>query len=107
MTTVLRPSSENGQAVAARPAVARLPMRRIRRGRGWLTPGPARSVTLLLAAWPLWWALGVGDYMPIIIAIPMVYQMYLWRAKEGRRIRVPPGFGYWAWFLLVLEFGVA
>ena len=78
-----------------------------RRGRGWLTPGPARSVTLLLAAWPLWWALGVGDYMPIIIAIPMVYQMYLWRAKEGRRIRVPPGFGYWACFLMVMLFGVA
>jgi hypothetical protein len=56
----------------------------------------------MLAGWPLWWLLGLAAYMPILVAIPMARRMYLWRASGSRRIRVPPKFGLWALFLIVM-----
>jgi hypothetical protein len=67
---------------------------------------PAWPIAALLAGWPLWWALGIGEYTPVVIAIPIVRRMYQWRATRSRQIRVPPGFGLWALFLLVMLAGV-
>ncbi|MDX6333950.1 MAG: hypothetical protein QOG05_1290 [Streptosporangiaceae bacterium] len=78
-----------------------------RRRGSWLARHPAWPVTLLLAGVPLWWALGLGDYMFILLAIPMAARLYAWSAHGNRRIRVPPGFGLWLLFLLVVVVGVA
>jgi O-antigen/teichoic acid export membrane protein len=73
----------------------------------WLARHPAWPVTSLLAGIPLWWALGVADYMVILIAIPMAARLYAWSAHDNRRIRVPPGFALWALFLVCALAGAA
>ena len=57
-------------------------------------------MTALLAGYPLWWALGVADFMWIILAVPMVGRMLAWHRSGSRKIRVPAGFGLWLIFLL-------
>ena len=78
-----------------------------RRRRSWLARHPAWPLTLLLAGIPLWWALGFGDYIFILLSIPMAARLYAWSAQGNRRIRVPPGFGLWLLFLLVVLIGAA
>jgi hypothetical protein len=73
----------------------------------WLSRHPAWPATALLAGIPLWWALGMGEYIFILLAIPMAARLYSWSAQGNRRIRVPPGFGLWLLFLLCVLFGVA
>lgn len=73
----------------------------------WLARHPAWPVTLLLAGVPLWWALGLGDYIIPLLAVPMTARLYAWGARGNRRIRVPPGFGLWLLFLLCVLAGVA
>lgn len=88
-------------------------MRRLRqpadagRRTGPLAGNPAWPVVALLAAFPLWWALGVADFMWIFLAIPMACRMAAWAANGTRRIRVPPGFGIWLLFLIVSAAGIA
>ena len=67
--------------------------------RRWLASHPGWPITALLAGYPLWWALGVADFIWIILAVPMAVRMLAWH-KAGRRIRVPGGFGIWLLFLL-------
>jgi hypothetical protein len=78
-----------------------------RRRGSWLARHPAWPLTLLLAGIPLWWALGFGDYIFILLSIPMAARLYAWSAQGNRRIRVPPGFGLWLLFLLVVLAGAA
>jgi hypothetical protein len=78
-----------------------------RRRGSWLARHPAWPLTLLLAGIPLWWALGFGDYIFILLSIPMAARLYAWSAQGNRRIRVPPGFGLWLLFLLVVLIGAA
>ena len=73
----------------------------------WLARHPAWPVTVLLAGYPLWWALGLGDYIWILLAIPMAARLYAWSAAGNRKIRVPPGFALWLLFLLVVVVGAA
>ncbi len=73
----------------------------------WLARHPAWPVTALLAGYPLWWALGLGDYIWILLAIPMAARLYAWSAAGNRKIRVPPGFALWLLFLLVVVVGAA
>ena len=68
----------------------------------WFARDPAWPVVALLAGWPVWWALGVGDYAPVVVAVPMAWRMYKWQASGRRRIQVPPGFGLWLLFLIVM-----
>ena len=75
--------------------------------RSWLARHPAWPVTALLAGIPLWWALGFGDYIFILLAIPMAARLYAWSAHGNRKIRVPPGFALWLLFLLVVLVGAA
>ena len=76
-------------------------------GATWLARHPAWPLTLLLAGIPLWWALGFGDYIFILLAIPMAARLYAWSAQGNRAIRVPPGFGLWLLFLLCVLASVA
>lgn len=65
---------------------------------GWLTAHPAWPLTALLVGYPLWWALGIADYMWILLAVPMLLRMIGW-SMRGRPLRMPPGFGLWLLFL--------
>lgn len=72
----------------------------------WSARHPAWPITALLVGWPAWWILGVGDYAPVMLAVPIAWIMYRWRATGTRAIRLPPGFGLWLLFLLVTVAGV-
>ncbi len=62
---------------------------------------PAWPVVWLLASYPLWWALGLGVLIFPLMAAPMVYALIRGRAT-GRPIRLPPGFAWWAVFLITV-----
>src|SRR5260370_16827865 len=68
---------------------------------------PAWPVTALLIGYPLWWGLGLADFMWMILALPMICQMVAWQSAGGRRLRVPPGFGLWLLFLIIAVAGIA
>jgi hypothetical protein len=63
-------------------------------------------VVALLAGYPLWWALGVADFAWIGFAIPMAGRMVAWRLHGTRPLRLPPGMGLWAVFLLFTVAGI-
>jgi len=74
---------------------------------GLLARNPAWPITVLLVGYPLWWALGVADFMWIVLAVPMSARMLAWRIHGGRPLRVPHGFGIWLAFLLCAIAGAA
>jgi O-antigen ligase len=63
------------------------PPRRSRLPDGWPVP-------LLLAAFPLWWVLGLSALIWVVLAVPMLAWLLL---RPGARI--PKGFGLWLAFL--------
>jgi hypothetical protein len=81
------------------------PGRRARRH--WLLHHPGWPIVALIAGYPLWWALGFGDFVFILLAVPMAARMYGWGAHGLRRIRTPPGFGLWLLFLVCMLAGAA
>lgn len=99
--SLTRPPATVGQTA---PAVQ--PERGVARLRT-LARGPAWPVTWLLVGYPVWWALGIADFMWIILAVPMIAKLVAWRTRAGRPIRVPPGFGFWLLFLVVMVAGIA
>ncbi len=62
---------------------------------------PAWPVAALLAGYPLWWALGLGVLIFPLLAVPMLWSLIRARTA-GRPIGVPPGFAFWAVFLLAV-----
>jgi O-antigen ligase len=60
----------------------------------------------LLAFYPLWWALGLGVLIFPMLAAPMVL-LLLRRRLAGRPLRMPPGFGWWALFLVAAVVSIA
>jgi hypothetical protein len=83
------------------------PDKKPRRLGRWFASNPAWPITAMLLLWPVWWLLGVGEYAPVLFAIPMARRMYLWRATGSRKVRVPPGFGIWLIFLVISVIGLA
>ncbi len=79
----------------------------IARGRSFPDRHPAWPITALLIGYPLWWALGLADFMWMLLAIPMTARMVAWHVQAGRRLRVPPGFGLWLLFLVIAVAGIA
>jgi O-Antigen ligase len=73
---------------------------------GWLARHPAWPVVALLAGYPLWWALGVADFAWIGFAIPMAGRLLAWLLHRSRPVRLPPGMGLWAVFLLFTVAGI-
>jgi hypothetical protein len=67
---------------------------------------PAWPLAAVLAFYPLWWALGLGVLIFPIMAVPMVVLLARNRAN-GRPTRMPPGFAWWALFLLVVVVSIA
>lgn len=103
MTTVLQPAYQGD----AKSVPAPRPGRRLGRRAGWFASHPEWPVTALLVLYPVWWALGLGTYMFILLAIPMARRMYKWHVDRDRVIKMPPGFGFWLLFLIVSVAGVA
>jgi hypothetical protein len=68
---------------------------------------PAWPLVALLVGYPVWWALGVADYMFVVLAIPMAWRLYSWRAHGRRLLRLPPGFSLWLLFLVCMLAGAA
>lgn len=56
---------------------------------------PTWPVGLLLAAFPVWWALGLAWCSVVLCALVMLTLLV-----QRRRVELPPGFGLWAAFLL-------
>lgn len=81
--SVLPPEPEQPGRDAAEP-----PERTKRLKPGW-------PITALLVFYPVWWALGFGVLIWLILAVPMA--MYLARKSK---VRVPSGFGIWVLFLV-------
>jgi hypothetical protein len=71
-----------------------------------LDRNPAWPVVALLAGYPLWWVLGIADYMFVLLAFPMAWRLYTWHRRERRQLRLPPGFSLWLLFLVCMLAGV-
>lgn len=69
---------------------------------GRLVVPPSWPIWAGVAAYPLWWALGIAHLVLPVLAVPVA--VYLWRRCRitGMPLRVPPGFGLWALFLLTV-----
>ncbi|GGK08937.1 hypothetical protein GCM10010123_43500 [Pilimelia anulata] len=61
--------------------------------RGWRLPY-AWPLFALLPLYPLWWLLGLGPFIFILLAVPMVLQL-------ARRPRIAVPAGFWIWLILV------
>jgi hypothetical protein len=107
MTATLQPVPGAGGTRPGGPQSRLRVGRRTGPGRGPLARHPAWPVVALLIGYPLWWALGLADFMWIILAVPMALRILAWRAYGSRRLRLPPGFGIWLLFLLCSAAGVA
>jgi hypothetical protein len=69
-------------------------------------PGRGRLVTWIIIGYPVWWALGLG--VLIFLAVAPVMALTLFRQhRGGRRVQLPPGFGWWLAFLAVVVAGIA
>lgn len=64
--------------------------------------GEGRSLTWLLAAYPLWWALGMG-----VLIIPLAAAVAAVRLLRRGSVAVPPAFGWWLLFLLTVTLSLA
>ena len=83
---VLAPAPPPGVGRAARRRVLPLPA-------GW----PFIAIFLFF---PIWWALGLGTLIFVVMAVPMAVHL-----SRRRPVRLPPGFGLWALFLVWLVAG--
>ena len=107
MTTVLGPVGRNGQAgQAGSDAAARLRSQLPPPRRSWFARDPSWPITVTLVGWPIWWYLGiVENHIFLLMAIPMLVRMNRWSRREGRKIKLPPGFGLWILFMIVAAGG--
>jgi len=62
------------------------------------SPASGRPLIWLLAGYPLWWALGMGQFAYWLFAVPMAAELV--RRHRTAGLRVPPGFWLWALFLV-------
>ncbi|GAA4597611.1 O-antigen ligase [Actinoplanes octamycinicus] len=67
---------------------------------------PAWPVTGILLLYPLWWALGLGVLIFPLLAVPMLV-LLIRRRAAGRPLRLPPGFAWWAIFLIAVVVSIA
>jgi polysaccharide biosynthesis protein PslJ len=99
LDVAVSPLGHHGPAPAGRP-------QQPPSGGRWLARHPEWPVVALLAGYPLWWALGVADFAWIGFAVPMAGRMLAWRLHRSRPVRLPPGMGLWAVFLLFTVAGI-
>ncbi|WP_161937832.1 hypothetical protein [Serinicoccus chungangensis] len=49
----------------------------------------------IVAGFPVWWLFGLASTIPILLAVPMA-----WQLRRIPNLKVPPGFGLWLIFLV-------
>ncbi|WP_370462411.1 O-antigen ligase family protein [Nocardiopsis sp. FR6] len=69
------------------------------------SPATGRPLVWLLAGYPLWWALGMGQFAYWLFAVPMAAELV--RRHRAGGLRVPPGFWLWALFLVWAVLGLS
>jgi hypothetical protein len=75
--------------------------------RSWFARDPSWPIVVTLVGWPVWWYLGiVENHIFLLMAIPMLVRMNRWSRREGRKIKLPPGFGLFILFLIVSAAGI-
>lgn len=62
---------------------------------------PGWPLVWMFAPFPLWWAMGLTEWAPLVLCVPMAYHLV-----RLRRIEVPRGFGWWALYLVWSVVGV-
>ncbi|GIF06489.1 hypothetical protein [Actinoplanes siamensis] len=67
---------------------------------------PAWPVTGILLFYPLWWALGLGVLIFPLMAASMLF-LLIRRRAAGRPLLLPPGFAWWAIFLVAVVVSIA
>jgi len=94
MSLLVRPDVEPGPRVPLRGQAAHARPPRRRRvphlPAGW-------PIGAAVAAYPLWWALGLTP-----LVLPVAAALLLWQLCRRGRIAVPPGFWLWLVFLVVV-----
>jgi hypothetical protein len=67
-------------------------------------PGELRSwpIVGLLLFYPLWWVLGLGTLIFVMIAVVMTYMLIRYRVIQRIPVKLPPGFAWWVLFLLTV-----
>lgn len=71
------------------------------------TPPPAAAtraswpLVVLFCGLPLWWAAGMLSLMPLLLSVPMAWQLLRMPA-----VHLPRGFGWWLLFLIWVALGV-
>ena len=78
MTTALEkvePGSGSLVRYQGSQAPAPSPENKPRRLGRWFASNPAWPITAMLLLWPVWWLLGIGEYAPVLFAIPMARRM--------------------------------
>jgi hypothetical protein len=106
MTTTLTRAGQNGRGDGGAPLPSAMPRRTPERRLSWFARHPAWPISAYLIGYPVWWALGIADFMPVFLAVPMLWYMYQWRVRKDRKLRLPPGFLIWALFLIVAVAGI-
>ena len=91
-------TGETAEPAATSHAVARA---------SWRSQHPEWPITALLALYPLWWALGLADWMLIFLAVPMALRLRQWAGSRSRTVKLPSGFAIWLLFLFVMLAGAA
>lgn len=70
-----------------------------RRSQTWLRPG--WPLAAIFVPFPIWWALGLSEYICLIMAVPMALALC-----RKTRLRTPKRFGWWLLFLAWVLVGV-
>lgn len=83
-----------GVVTGQRPRRRPRPRPLLRLRTGW-------PLTAVFVGYPLWWILGVSNFVAFVAAGFMLAELV-----RRRRILVPPGFGFWLMFLAVVLVGV-
>jgi hypothetical protein len=105
VTTVPGPAGRNGQSGS--DAAARLRGQLPPPRRSWFARDPSWPIVVTLVGWPVWWYLGiVENHIFLLMAIPMLVRMNRWSKREGRKVKLPPGFGLWMLFMIVSAAGI-
>jgi hypothetical protein len=63
----------------------------------WRSGWPLAAI---FVPFPLWWALGMSEFICLIMAVPMAVELV-----RRRRVDLPRGFGFWLLFLLWVTVG--
>lgn len=78
-----------------------VPVRTRTRPTPW-RPRPGWPLTVIFLGFPIWWLLGLGMFIFLIMSVPMAVHLYRRRSS----LVAPGGFGAWLFFLVWVLLGV-